>query len=121
MNGRGLRHLITIDSRVENKDAAGGIDYSWVPFATVRAAIEPARVLKTFAAAQEQESYDTLIRIRYLPGVRSTMRVRLVRPENGVDSLTKVYEITGVRLSDEVRYELYLQCVERQSEGFRRG
>lgn len=121
MKAGDLRHRVTIQSRVENRGAAGGIDYGWQNFATIWAAIEPARAFRTFGAAQEQESFDTLIRIRYLSGVRSSMRVLWEPPDAASPPETKTYEITGVRTRDERRGEMFLQCIERQADGWRKG
>ncbi len=117
-----LRHRIRIESRVEGRDAAGGIDYSWMTFADrVPAAIEPARVVQAFGGAQQQENYDVLIRLRWMPGLRSSMRVVWDAAEDGSPTAEKVYEITGVRMRDEVRHEVFLHCIERQADGWRKG
>lgn len=115
-----LDKRVNIQSRVSSQDAAGGMQFSYTQFATVWAGIEPARVLGTFRSfggAQEQENHDTLIQIRYLAGVRSDMRVQWVTPEGS----TKTYEVIGVRLSSENRGRwMFLQCIERQGDGWRK-
>lgn len=117
-----LRHRIRIEQRTEGRDLSGGIDYTWTTFADrVPAAIEPARVLRSFGGAQEQENYDVLIRIRWMSGLRSTMRVIWDAAEDGSPTAEKTYEITGVRTNHEVRHEVFLQCIERQSDGWRKG
>lgn len=120
MNPRALRHRIKIQSRIENRDAAGGIDFAWADYAEVWAAIEPARVVASFAAAQLQRDFDTLITIRYLPGMRTSMRILFERYD-GTELVTKTYEVMGVRLVDEIQYEMLLQCLERQADGWRKG
>lgn len=115
INAGDLDKRVTLRSRADSQGAAGGMLFGFSVFATVWAAIEPARAFKTFGGAQQQESHDTLIKIRYLPGVRSTMTVAYVTPESD----TKYYEITGVRLDRESRRGyLYLQCVEKQGDGW---
>jgi len=121
MKAGDLCHRVTLQSRTEGRDSMGGIDYSWQNFATIWAAIEPARAFRTFGAAQEQEAFDTLIRIRYLSGVRSTMRVLWEPPDSGSPTVPKTYEIVGVRTRDERRTEMFLQCIERQADGWRKG
>jgi SPP1 family predicted phage head-tail adaptor len=115
INAGDLDKRVTLRARTDSQGTAGGMVFSFSVFATVWAAIEPARAFKTFGGAQQQESHDTLIKIRYLPGVRSTMIVGYVTPESD----TKFYEITGVRLDRESRRGyLYLQCVEKQGDGW---
>lgn len=118
INAGSLDKRVTLQSRDVARDATGGIDYQWADFQTVWASIEPARAIRSFGAAQEQEAHDNLIKIRYLPGVRTTMRVLWMTPEGSA----KTYEVLGVRLERESRRGfLYLQCVERQEDGWRKG
>lgn len=118
-----LRHRITIEQRSEGRDSAGGIDYDWEPVAIrIPASIEPARVLTSFGGGQIQSDYDTLIVIRWRPGLRDTMRVVWeVAYELGSPNSTKYYEVMGVRVVEEKRRWVYLQCMQRQADGFRKG
>ena len=117
-----LRQRIRIEQRTEGRDLAGGIDYSWTTFADhVPASIEPARVIRAFGGAQEQENFDVLIRIRWMAGLRTSMRVCWDYAEDGSPTATKTYEITGVRDDREIRHVTYLQCIERQADGWRKG
>lgn len=116
-----LRHRIRILQRVNGRDAQGGIDPQWLVFADrVPAAIEPARAIQSFGGAQLQENFDTLIRVRWMPGLRTSMRVEWDQGIEGSPESYKSYEITGVRTRDEVRNEVFLQCIERQAEGWRK-
>lgn len=117
-----LRHRIRIEQRAEGRDLAGGIDYQWSTFADqVPASIEPARVIRAFGGAQEQENYDVLIRIRWMPDLDTSMRVCWDYAEDGSPTSTKTYEITGVRTDREIRHVVNLQCIERQADGWRKG
>lgn len=117
-----LRHRIRIEQRSESRDASGGINYTWTPFADrVPASIEPARVIAAFGGDQRQENYDVLIRVRWMSGLRTSMRVVWSDAEDGSPTAEKIYEVTGVRVGAEVRHEVFLHCVERQAEGFRKG
>lgn len=121
MRAGDLRHRVRIESRVDGRDAHGGIDYQWVVFADrVPASIEPARAIQAFGGAQLQENFDTLIRVRWMPGLRSSMCVTWDQGIEGSPESYKYYEITGVRTRDEIRHEVFLQCVERQAEGWRK-
>lgn len=116
-----LRHRICIWQRVEGRDSQGGIDYGWTVFADrVPAAIEPARAIKAFGGAQEQENFDVLIRVRWQNGLRSSMRITWDQWIPGSPQSEKAYEIVGVRTRDEIRHEVFLQCIERQAEGWRK-
>lgn len=116
-----LRHRICIWQRVEGRDAQGGIDYGWTVFVDREpAAIEPARAIKAFGGAQEQENFDVLIRVRWRPGLRSNMRITWDQGIEGSPQSEKAYEVTGVRTRDEIRHEVFLQCIERQAEGWRK-
>lgn len=117
-----LRHRVRIEQRVDGRDQSGGIDYQWLTFAdNVPAKIDPARVIRAFGGAQEQENYDVLIRIRWMPGLRTSMRVCWDYAEDGSPTSTKTYEITGVRVESEIRHVVNLQCIERQADGWRKG
>lgn len=117
VNAGMLDKRVTIQSRAVAQGAAGGMEFVYSDFATVWAGIEPARAFRTFGGAQEQEAHDTLIKIRYLPGARSSMRVLWTTPEAD----TKTYEVIGVRLAEENRGRwMFLQCVERQADGYRK-
>lgn len=113
-----LTHRVTFWSRTNARDANGGQVPGWAALATVWAAIEPARVLRSFGGAQEQENYDTLIRIRYLASVRSSMKATWEVPDAGSPPETKTYQVIGVRTKDERRGEMFVHCIERQGDGF---
>lgn len=116
-----LRHRVTVLARVENRDPAGGIDYDWNVFADqVPASIQPARVLQAFGGAQQQQNYDVLIEMRWMEGLRTSMRIEWADADGGSPTPVKHYEITGVRNADEVRHHVFLQCIERQADGWRR-
>lgn len=115
VNAGHLDKRVTLLSRTEGRDAAGGIAFSFGQYATVWGSIEPSRAYQKFGGAQQQEGHDTLIKIRYMPGVRSSMIVRYTTPEAD----TKYYEVIGVRLEKESRRGyLFLQCDERQGDGW---
>lgn len=110
-----LNKRVTLRERADGQDATGGIQFTFSDFQTVWASIEPSRAYQRFGGAQQQEGHDTLILIRYLEGVRSTMVVRWQTPEGDY----KYYEVIGVRLANEDRKKwMYLQCNERQGDGW---
>lgn len=110
-----LDKRVTLRSRLTTQDSTGGQVFTFSDFVTVWAAIEPSRAYQRFGGAQVQEGHDTLIKIRYIVGVRSSMVVRYQTFE-GDD---KYYEVIGVRLDNENRKGwMYLQCNERQGDGW---
>ncbi len=105
-----LRHTVTIQTRTDVRQPDGSYAPTWSTFATVRAAVEPLRGQEYLAAAQLQSTLNARIRIRYISGVTTKMRVLF-------DS--RYFEIEGV-IDPEMRHrELQLMCVERDAEGFR--
>ena len=71
-----LRHLVTIQSYVENKDSTGQPIRSYSTFAdNVWARVSPLRGLEMNRANEKFAVATTEIEIRYLPGVEETMRV----------------------------------------------
>lgn len=107
-----FRHRITLESRTSSRDAAGGVVDSWRVFASgVPAVIEPLGGREFFAARQIEATVDTVITIRWRPGVTETMRVL-----HGSDS----YDITAALPDgDSGRKTISLMCTRRLAEGFR--
>lgn len=70
-----LRHRVEIQSVAETRDSYGQPIQTWSKFATVWAALEPLRGREFFSAEQFQSKLTTRIRIRYLDGVTTKMRI----------------------------------------------
>lgn len=114
-----LAHRIDIDMSAPSQDAVGGVVTQWVPWLEGEpASVEPLRGQELWAAAQVQSKLSVRIRIRWRPGVLTTMRVR---HRVSVDSpaVERVYAIEQVIHVNERRRELQLMCVERESDGWR--
>jgi len=75
MNPGELKHRVTIQERSVTRDTDGGESESWVDFATVWAAVEPLQGREFFAAQQTNSEVTGKVRLRYLAGVKPTMRV----------------------------------------------
>jgi SPP1 family predicted phage head-tail adaptor len=90
-----LRHLITIQHQVTQKDAVTGEiqEVVWEKLAQVYASIEPLSARDLIAAKANQSEVSGRIVIRYRPGVLPTMRI-LYRDT--------IYDIQGQPLSDKV-------------------
>lgn len=120
MRAGSLRHLITIQRRQEYQDATGAVLWTWVPFATVHAAIRPLVGREYWGAAQVQSEITTEIRIRYLPGIHPKMRI-VHSAERGSPSLIDYYDVEAVQHIREEGRELVLMCRSSDAEGFRNG
>lgn len=70
-----LKHRITIQRKTPGRDASGGELTTWDTFATPYASVEPLQGREYNSASGEQAVATTRFRVRYLPGVTSSMRV----------------------------------------------
>jgi len=96
-----LRHRVTIQQLVPDP-SVGGQD-SWHDYATVWAAIEPLRGREYLAAQQEGAEATGRITIRYIAGVKQTMRIK-----HG----SRIYEIVSPINPEERNAELQLMVKE---------
>lgn len=99
-----LRHSIVIQALIEDQDEYGEATQAWETFASVRASVEPLQGREYFASQQVQAEVTTRFRIRYLAGLKPTMRV-VFEGRN--------YDIQAILDPNELHRELHLMCVER--------
>jgi SPP1 family predicted phage head-tail adaptor len=71
-----LRHLVTIqlDEGLQNSDT-GVITNDWQPFVTVWAEVRPLSAREFIAAAASQSKVTATVKIRYLAGIKPSMRI----------------------------------------------
>jgi SPP1 family predicted phage head-tail adaptor len=70
-----LRQIVTIQSP-QNANTGLGYEQTWVDFAAnIRAGVEPLVGREYFSAGQTQTTVSHRIRIRYVAGVKASMRV----------------------------------------------
>jgi SPP1 family predicted phage head-tail adaptor len=105
-----LRQSVTIQQRTETTNSTGEVEWTWADYKTVRAAVEPLRGQEYFAARQLQSSTTTRIRIRYIAGLNTKMRI---------NHASRYYAIEGIINPESRNRELQLMCVEREADGFR--
>lgn len=101
-----LRHRITIESPVSAPDGEGGYTETWSTFANrIPASVLPATTasLERLMAGAVQTTATDIVRIRYLSGISTAMRVRFE---------SRVLGITGVSNPDGRRIEHVLLCTE---------
>ena len=107
MNPGELQHRITIQDSIIHEDEIGGQVYDWVDFATVWAKVEALSGREYWAAAQVNAEKTVRVKIRFLPGVATDMRV--VFRER---TRERTFDIKSVIDPDERQRELILMCTE---------
>jgi len=99
-----LNKLVTIQQVIETRDSKGGVVESWGSFAEVWASIEPLVGREYFESKQINAELTAKIRIRYLEGVHSKMRILYD---------DRVFEIVSPPIDvREGNRELVLMCME---------
>ena len=88
MRAGNLRHLVTIQKLTTTRDSFGEPVESWTTFATVHAAVEPLSGREYWQAQQIAAETSLRVRIRYLAGLRPTMRIRHGRDVRAVGTIT---------------------------------
>lgn len=96
-----LDRKITIQKPEVTRGAMGGEITGWSLFASVWAEKIPLRASERLAAAQIRASQVEIFRVRYLPGLNSTMRILL---ENQTYRIVGIAEIER-RVSIEITAE----------------
>lgn len=99
-----LRHRIEIHELESAQDSDGNVQEQWLLFADAWADVRPASVREFVAAGAEQTKFVVSVRVRYIAGIKRSMRIR-----HG----ERLYNIEGV-LPDPVsgREYLTLPCSE---------
>lgn len=104
MRAGNLCNRVIIQQTTESRDSStGSVINTWGTFATVWAAVEPISGREYFSSQQVNSEITARIRIRYLPGVTSKMRI-------SYDS--RLFDIQSVIDIDEQHRELHFMCKE---------
>lgn len=103
MNPSELRHRIEIQSRTLVDDGSLGKTETWAKFAVVYAAIWPRSAKEAFNSAQLVQETTHRIRIRYLSGLDSSMRIVFG---------SRTFEIIGITNPNERGELLDILCRE---------
>lgn len=98
-----LNKRIVIERPKGIQDDYGQMIVSWMPIHAVWAAVEPLQGREYWAAASTQAERTLRVRIRYLPGIDSALRVVCAG---------RVFAITAVIDPQEAHRELQLLCKE---------
>lgn len=70
-----LRESIVIEAPVESQNALGESVQTWEPFAVRRASVEAVSYSETVRRQQPGGELSHLVRCRYVPGLRGSMRI----------------------------------------------
>lgn len=98
-----LNRRIVIERPWSIQDDFGQMVITWAPIHAAWAAVEPLQGREYWAAAAAQAERTVRVRIRYLPGIDSTLRVKYGE---------RVFGITAVIDPQEAHRELQLMCKE---------
>lgn len=101
-----LRHKITIQENTPTPDGMGSSTASWSAFAAVWAAVWPIAATERVKNQAVEHEITHRIRVRYLAGVKSDMRILFG---------DRVFEITAIINSCERNKTLDLLCNELSS------
>jgi len=98
-----LRQRITIQ-KVVNTNTYGSVTKSWETYKQVWASIDPIKGKEYFLSDIDNAKVSHRIRIRYLSGMKPSMRIMYG---------TRVFEIETIINKEERNIELEIMCMER--------
>lgn len=99
-----LRHSVTIEQATESQNAIGEAIQTWTTFAKRRASVQPFQGREFWSAKQFNAESNLRVRLRYLTGLTTKMRISW----NG-----RLFDIRSIVNADERNRELIL-IVEEQ-------
>lgn len=103
MNIGKLRHRITLLKQVNKVNDYGASIQTWRTVATVWAEVRPLSGREYFSAQQVQSEVTTQIWLRYIDGIKPSMKVKFANRE---------FEILSVLNTQERNVSLQLMCKE---------
>lgn len=103
MNIGKLRHRITLLKQVNEVNDYGASVKTWRTVATVWAEVRPLSGREYFSAQQVQSEVTTQIWLRYIDGIKPSMKVKFANRE---------FEILSVLNTQERDVSLQLMCKE---------
>lgn len=101
-----LRHVVTIEKRTTARDAYGDVSQTWTTHATVRGSVETLRHDELVHAGQVEGRRMRKVRIRYVSGIETTMRLKVrgetyhIRGLSNIDERDRVIEILAEEVTD---------------------
>ena len=107
-----LRDRISIEARVNEKDAVGAVRRTWVPLYSCAARIETKRGREFFTGDREESAGDALITFRYPPrSINVDSRCRILDVRHGI-----YYAVASVMFDDQ-RTVMKAGCLTGVSDG----
>ena len=103
LNPGELRHKITFQSQRRAKDSLGQPIESWKSVATVWANIITTGGREFYAAQKLHAETTAVIKIRYRPGLKPTMRIKYG---------SRYFDILAINDVDEAHREILITCKE---------
>lgn len=104
MNPAELTERITIEKKAETKDSIGTRQEVWTEFKKVWASVKDLFGREYFAAQQVNSEISVKVKIRYVEGIKSTMRII---------AGDRVLEIKSPPIRDKRKGEIILMCREK--------
>ena len=98
-----LKHKVIIQSHTITKDGYGAEVSTWEDFTTTYASIEPLSGSELFSAQQTYNKVISKIRMRYISGIKTDMRINY----DG-----RLFDIEAILNIRELNKELQLMCSE---------
>ncbi len=106
-----LRHTILIQARTVSRTATGGYALSWATNLTCKAAIKtPQKRGGKMSVREYQYAAETRADVTHIIITRA--QVATVTPDMRIVFGTRVFNIVGVNVIDEIRHELEIQTIE---------
>ena len=108
---RVFRHQLVIEEyTVVGRNDLNQPILDWAAFRTVRGEVDPLRGREYLASLQVQAELTHRVSLRYVKGIKPTMRVRW-----GEGDDARIFEIESVINPMEQNYEIQLMCKEKVS------
>jgi head-tail adaptor len=117
-----LRHRGNIEQRTAGTDAGGSpLTVYTTVYENVPMDINDYRGNESFVAQTVESSQTAYITVRYLPAMNAQMRVRHIADPTTDPPTVDYYDVVGIMYDPTRRRGMLLQCVKRDSSGFRTG
>lgn len=101
-----LRHRVVVEFPKRSPDGQGGTTVAWVEKAQIWAEVKPKKSLERIFAEQIQLQRTHVITCRFLDGVTNEMRITWD---------DRIFQIKGVRVTDEKGFWLEIDVEENQA------
>ena len=103
MNPGRLRHLVSIRYRTKSQNEFGEVVENWMQLTKAWAEIKPIKANEYFAAFKEQAEVTHRVVMRYIDGIKPSMRI---------EAKGRLFEIVGIRNFFEKNEYLEIMCKE---------